>query len=124
MGCPVDKDLMKLVSDEVINLKQDLEAVKKSSADESKKISEALQDVTDETNKFDKRITDIEIRMEADRKEQLQKNDAFSGAIGNMSNDLTKIEKRQDTNEENIAFFRTKEKSPRDNCNVFKTRTG
>ena len=105
MGCPVDKDLMKLVSVEVINLNQDLEAIKKSGADEAKKISEALQDVKDEINKFDKRITDIEIRMEAERKEQLEKNEAFSDAIGNMSNDLTKIEKRQDTNEENIALL-------------------
>ncbi|KAL9957641.1 hypothetical protein ACROYT_G034562 [Oculina patagonica] len=105
MGCPVDKDLMKLVSDKVTNLWQDLEAIKKSSADEAKKISEALQDVTDEINKFDKRITDIESRMEAERKEQLEKNEALSGAIGDISNNLTKIEKRQDTNEENIALL-------------------
>ena len=105
MGCPVDKDLMKLVSDEVINLNQALEAIKKSGADDAKKISEALQDVKDEINKFHKRITNIESRMEADQKEQSAKNEAFSGAIGNMSNDLTKIEKRQDTNEENIALL-------------------
>ncbi|KAL9957639.1 hypothetical protein ACROYT_G034560 [Oculina patagonica] len=105
MGCPVDKDLIKLVSDEVVNLNQDLEAIKKSSADEAKKISEALQEVTDEINKFDKRITDIESRMEAERKEQLEKNEALSGAIGDISNNLTKIEKRQDTNEENIALL-------------------
>ena len=105
MGCPVDKDLMKLVSDEVINLNQDLEAIKKSSADEAKKIREALQDVTDEINKFDKRITDIETRMEAERKEQLEKNEAFSGAIGGICNNLTKIEKRQNTNEESIFLL-------------------
>ncbi len=96
---------MKLVSDEVTNLNQDLEAIKKSSADEAKKISEALQDVTDEINKFDKRITDIESRMEAERKEQLEKNEAFLGAIGDISNNLTKIEKRQGSNEENIFLL-------------------
>ena len=103
MGHPVDKDLMNLVSAEVTNLNQDLEAIKKSSADEAKKITAAFQVVTDEISKFDKRITDIESRMEAERKEQLEKNEALSGAIGDISNSLTNIEKRQDTNEENIA---------------------
>ena len=96
---------MKLVSDQVISLKQDVEVIKKSSADETKKISEALQDVTDEINKFDKRITDIESRMEADQKEQSAKNEAFSAAIGDISNNLTKMEKRQETNEENITLL-------------------
>jgi len=103
MGCPVDKDLMNLVSAEVTTLNQDLEAIKKSSADEAKKISAAFQDVTDEISKFDKRITDIETRMEAEQKEQLEKNEALSGAIGDISNNLTYIEKRQDTNEEHLA---------------------
>ncbi|KAJ7378757.1 hypothetical protein OS493_021343 [Desmophyllum pertusum] len=105
MGCPVDKDLMKLVSVEVTKLTQDVEAIAKSSADEAKKISEALQDTTEEINKFDQRITDIESRMEAERKEQLEKNQALSGEIGNISNNLAKVEKRQDTNEENIGLL-------------------
>ncbi|KAJ7365922.1 hypothetical protein OS493_002653 [Desmophyllum pertusum] len=109
MGCPVDKDLMNLVSVEVTKLKQDVEAITKSSADEAKKISEALQDTTEEINKFDQRITDIENRMEAERKEQLDKNQALSGEIGNISNSLTKIEKRQDTNEENIGLLGEKQ---------------
>jgi len=103
MGCPVDKDLMNLVSAEVTTLNQDLEAIKKSSADEAKKISTAFQDVGDEISKFDKRITDIESRMEAERKEQLEKNEVLSSTIGDISNSLTNIEKRQDTNEGNIA---------------------
>ena len=105
MGCPVDKDLMNLVSAEVTNLNQDLEAIKKSSADEAKKIGGALQDVGDEMSKFDKRITDIESRMEAERKEQLEKNETLSGAIRDMTSSLTNIEKRQDTNEENIVVL-------------------
>ena len=105
MGNPVDKDLMDLVSAEVTNLHQDLEAIKKSSADEAKKIGAAFQDVGDEISKFDKRITDIESRMEAERKEQLEKNQTLSGAIRDMSNSLTNIEKRQDTNEENIVLL-------------------
>ena len=105
MGCPVDKDLMNLVSAEVTNLNQDLEAIKKSSADEAKKIGGALQDVGDEMSKFDKRITDIESRMEAERKEQLEKNETLSGAIRDMTSSLTNIEKRQDTNEENIVLL-------------------
>ena len=96
---------MNLVSAEVTDLNQDLEAIKKSSADEAKKIVAALQDVGDEISKFDKRITDIESRMEAERKEQLEKNETLSGAIRDMSNSLTNIEKRQDTNEENIVLL-------------------
>lgn len=99
----MDKDLMNLVSAEVTNLIQDLEAIKKSNTDEAKKISEALQVVTHEISKFDKRISDIESRMEAERKEQLEKNEVLSGAIGDISHNLTNIEKRQDTNEEKIA---------------------
>ena len=64
---------MNLVSAEVSNLIQDLEAIKKSSADEAKKIGAALQDVGDEISKFDQRITDIESRMEAERKERSEK---------------------------------------------------
>ena len=101
----MDKDLMNLVSAEVINLNQDLEAIKQSSADEAKKIGAAIQDVTDELSKFHKRITDIESRMGTERKEQLEKNETLSGAIRDMSNSLTKIEKRQDTNEENIVVL-------------------
>ena len=105
MGNPVDKDLMNLVSTEVTNLYQDLEAIKKLSADEAKKIGAAIQDVKDELNKFHKRITDIENRMETERKEQLEKNETLSGAIRDMSNSLTNIEKRQDTNEEHIVVL-------------------
>ena len=109
MGNPVDKDLMKLVSTQVTNLNQDLEAIKKSSADEAKKIGATIQDVTDELSKFHKRITDIESRMEAERKEQLEKNEVLSGAIRDMSNSLTNVEKRQDTNEEKIVLLEEKQ---------------
>ena len=105
MGNTVDKDLMNLVTAEVTNLYQDLEAIKKSSADEAKKIGAAFLDVGEEISKFDKRITDIESRMEGERKEQLEKNETLSGAIRDMSNSLTNIEKREDTNEENIVLL-------------------
>ena len=104
----MDKDLIKLVSDEVTNLKQEVEAIKKSSADEAKKIGEAHQAVKDEIKKFDKRVTDIERRMEVQRKEQLEKNEAIAGAIGDISNNLTQIEKRQDTTEESVALLEEK----------------
>ena len=109
MGHPVNKDLMNLVSAEVTNLNQELEAIKKSSADEAKKIGAAFQDVGDEISKFDKRITDIESRMEAERNEQLEKNETFSGAIRDMSNSLPNVEKRQDTNEEKIVLLEEKQ---------------
>ncbi len=60
MGCPVDKDLMKLVRDEVVTLKQDLEAIEKHSIDEAKKISDALQNIKEE---LDKRITELECQV-------------------------------------------------------------
>ena len=103
MGHPVDKDLINLVSAEVTNLSQDLEAIKKSSADEAKKISAAFQDVQNEISKFDKRITDIENRLETERKEQLEKNEALTSAIGDIANSVTNIENRQNTSEENTA---------------------
>ena len=109
MGNPVDKDLINLVSAEVTNLNQDLEAIKKSSVDEAKKIDAAFQDVGVEISKFDKRITNIESRMEAERKEQLEKNETLSDAVRDMSDSLTNIEKRQDTNEEKIVLLEEKQ---------------
>ena len=61
LGCPVDKDLMKLVSDEVVKLMQDLEAIKKHSIDEAKRIRDALQNIKEQ---FDKRLTEVEYRVE------------------------------------------------------------
>ena len=105
MGCPVDKDFMNLVSLEVTNLNKDLEAIKKSSADEAKKIGAVLRDVGDEISKHDKRTTDIESRIEAERNQQLEKNETLSGAIRDVPNSSTNIEKRQDTNEESIVLL-------------------
>ena len=46
---------------------------------------------------------DIEKRLEEERKERLQKQEEMSGAIGDISSDLTKLEKRHDISEENIS---------------------
>ena len=59
MGCPVDKDLMNLISLEVTNLEKQVENIKKSSTNEAKKISDALQITTEEVQKFYTRIRDI-----------------------------------------------------------------
>ena len=88
MGCPVDKNLMKLVSIEVTNLEQNVEAIKKSNADEAKKIGEALQDATDEIAKFEKRIADMESRLEEELQAQSEKNKEFSSAIEDISNSI------------------------------------
>ena len=124
MGCPVDKDLMKLVSTEVTSLIQDVETVKKSNADEAKKISEALQDTTDEIIKFNKRIADIESRLEAELMAQSEKNEAFSAAIGDISNNITKIEIRQDMNEENIALLEERHNELESNVMCLKDEQG
>ncbi|XP_022810193.1 uncharacterized protein LOC111347195 [Stylophora pistillata] len=105
MGCPVDKDLMRFVSIEVNNIAQNLEALKKSNVDEAKRIGEALEDAIDEITKFDKRIADIESRLEEEHRVQSEKNKTFSSVIENISNNISTIEKRQDTNEQNISFL-------------------
>ena len=105
MGCPVDKDLMKLVSIEVTNLEQNLKAIKKFNADEAKRIGEALQDAIDEIAKFEKRIADMESRLEEELQAQSEKNKEFSSAIEDISNNMTIIEERQDTNEQNISLL-------------------
>ena len=105
MGCPVDKDLMKLVSIEVTNLEKNLEAIKKFNADEAKKIREALQDAIDEIAKFEKRIADMESRLEEELQAQSEKNKEFSSAIEDISNNINIIEERQDTNEQNISLL-------------------
>ena len=105
MGCPVDKDLMKLVSIEVTNLEKTLEAIKKFNADEAKKIREALQDAIDEIAKFEKRIADMESRLEEELQAQSEKNKEFSSAIEDISNNINIIEERQDTNEQNISLL-------------------
>ena len=105
MGCPVDKDLMKLISVEVTNLEKEVESIKQSSTDEAKKISDALQTIREEIDEYDKRITDIENRLEAERKERLEKQEALSGAIGDIASDLKNVEKRQDVSEESISLL-------------------
>ena len=105
MGCLVDKDLMKLVRTEVTNLEQNVEVIKKSNADEAKKIGEALQDAIDEIAKFEKRIADMESRLEEELQAQSEKNKEFSSAIEDISNNINIIEERQDTNEQNISLL-------------------
>ena len=105
MGCLVDKDLMKLVRTEVTNLEQNVVAIKKSNADEAKRIGEALQDALDEIAKFEKRIADMESRLEEEHQAQSEKNKEFSSAIEDISNNINIIEERQDTNEQNISLL-------------------
>ena len=59
MGCPVDKDLVKLISVEVANLEKEVENIRNTSTDEAKKIWDALQTIRDEIDEFEKRIADI-----------------------------------------------------------------
>ena len=96
---------MKLVRTEVTNLEQNVEAIKKSNADEAKRIGEALQDAIDEIAKFEKRIADMESRLEEEHQAQSEKNKEFSSAIEDISNNITIIEERQDTNEQNISLL-------------------
>ena len=109
MGCPVDKDLMKLISVELGNLVKEVDNIKQSSADEANKISAALQTVRDEIDNFDKRISQIERNLEAERKERLEKEEALSDAITDISSDLAEVDQRVDVNERDICRLKDKQ---------------
>ena len=109
MGCPVDKDLMKLISVEVCNLEKEVDNLKQSSADEANKISAALQTVRDEIDNFDKRISQIERNLEAERKERLEKEEALSDAMADISSDLAEVDQRVDVNERDICRLKNKQ---------------
>ena len=109
MGCPVDKDLMKLISVEVCNLEKEVDNLKQSSADEANKISAALQIIRDEINNFDKRITEIDRKVEAERKERLEKEESLSDAIADISSNVAEVDKRIDANEGDICLLKEKQ---------------
>ena len=109
MGCPVDKDLMKLISVEVCNLEKEVDNLKQSSADEANNISAALQIIRDEINNFDKRITEIDRKVEAERKERLEKEESLSDAIADISSNVAEVDKRIDANEGDISLLKEKQ---------------
>ena len=109
MGCPVDKDLMKLISVEVSNLEKDVDSIRQSSTEEANKISAALQTIRDEIDNFDERITQIERNLEAERKERLEKEEALSDAMADISSDLAEVDQRVDFNERDICWLKDKQ---------------
>ena len=109
MGCPVDKDLMNLISLEVTNLEKQVENIKKSSTDEAKRISDALQITTEEVQNFYTRIRDIESRLDAEQMERLKEHEALSGTIEGISKGLTITKKRVVASEENISLLEGKQ---------------
>ena len=109
MGCPVDKDLMKLISVEVSNLEKDVDSIRQSSTEEANKISAALQTIRDEIDNFDERITQIERNLEAERKERLEKEEALSDAMADISSDLAEVDQRVDFSERDICRLKDKQ---------------
>ena len=109
MGCPVDKDLMKLISVEVSNLEKDVDSTRQSSTEETNKISAALQTIRNEIDNFDERITKIERNLEAERKERLEKEEALSDAMADISSDLAEVDQRVDFNERDICRLKDKQ---------------
>ena len=109
MGCPVDKDLMKLISVEVSNLEKDVDSIRQSSIEEANKISAALQTIREEIDNFDERITQIERNLEAERKERLEKEEALSDAMADISSDLAEVDQRVDFNERDICRLKDKQ---------------
>ena len=91
MGCPVDKDLMQLVTVEVANLEDDLKYLKITNEDEVKKIRSALQSFKYEADNYFKQI------------EEKQKE--LSGAISDNAGDIRKNTKRLDGCDESISLL-------------------
>ena len=107
VGCPVDKELLKLVVDEVANLQHDLEEVRKTDMDEVKKSLDALQNFRDS---IEKRVTQLENRVEEQHKEQSETNEALSSAIGDLSENVKKVGVRQDESEVKMASLERDQK--------------
>ena len=91
MGCPVDKDVMQLVTVEVANLEEELKNLKTITEDDAKKISNALQSFKDEADNYFKRI------------EENQK--ALSAAVLDNAGDISKNTKRLDGCDESISIL-------------------
>ena len=91
MGCPVDKDVMQLVTDEVANLEEELKNLKIINEDDAKKISNALQSFKDEADNYFKQI------------EEKQKE--LSDAISDNAGDISKNTKRLDGCDESISIL-------------------
>lgn len=109
MGCPVDKDVVKLISVEVANLEREVENIKNTNTNEAKKISDALQAVKDEIEEFNQRIADIERKLDEERRERLEKEEELAGAIGDISSDVMKLGKRHDASEVSISMLEIKQ---------------
>ena len=100
---------MKLISVEVSNLQKDVDNIRQSSTDKANKISAALQTIRDETDNFDRRVTQIERNLEAERKERLEKEAALSDAMADISSDLAEVDQRVDVNERDICRLKDKQ---------------
>ena len=96
----MDKELLKLVVDEVANLQHDLDEVRKTGMDEVQKCLDALQNLRDS---IEKRLTQLENRVEEQHKEQSETNEALSSAIGDLSKNVKKVGVRQDESEVKMA---------------------
>ena len=108
MGYPVDKDLMKLISVEVNNVEKEADNIRQSRTDEANKVSAALPIIRDEIANFAKRIIEIERRIEEERKEPLEKEEALSDAIADISSDLAELDQRVGVNERDICQLKDK----------------
>ena len=109
MGYPVDKDLLKLISVEVNNVEKEADNIRQSRTDEANKVSAALPIIRDEIANFDKRIIEIEGRIEEERKEPLEKEEALSDAIADISSDLAELDQRVGVNDRDICQLKDKQ---------------
>ena len=79
--------------------------IRKSSTDEAGDKSDALRTIIGESDECDKRKAVIERRLEEEPKERLEKQQELPGEIGDISNDLTKLDLHEDHScEANISM--------------------
>ena len=103
----MDKELLKLVVDEVANLQHDLDEVRKIGMDEVQKYLDALQNFRDS---IETRLTQLENRVEEQHNEQSETNEALSSAIGDLSKNVKKVSVRQDESEVKMASLERDQK--------------
>ena len=96
MGCPVDPDLIKFVRDEVHDLADDVEQLEQTASGEAQKIRNALQNVNNEIDEFTKRIAEMKIQIEADRRKQEEQTQFLFAAHDGLVSEIRDLQSKQD----------------------------
>ena len=112
MGCPVDADLMKLVNDEVTELKKEVDQMKESNKEEAQRVTEALKTVSDAVDEFHTQLQKLEEEVanlkssqddvEGSVRELEGRHDITDGRLTSVEEEQEKLEKRVEHLELNL----------------------